>query len=380
MLRRPVHETNTNMATSDRSLLDRLKWQQPQQDSYFTLSNRCHANDSYLLASSIDQANHTTTISSYEEEEEEENKQQLNNHCTILGSSSLQTECTRASKKRKADRFHSGKVGCTGDGMEGSTKEKISIKGDKGGGVPVARPEVENQQRSNNNNEKKEASGESSKDNSKALAPMQDYIHVRARRGQATDRHSLAERVRREKISERMNFLQDLVPGCNKITGKASMLDEIINYVQSLQKQVEFLSMKLASVNPSLEFNTDEFFSKEIDPVPSTICPPAGMPCEPVDASYLPFDNLEQAVARGGLDMALDNSELALRRTMSAPAAVPEAFMDSCFSVNGSFVAWDSDMRSCCDMVMHQGLEFPLVDLRSHDDDHQEWLHEYHYL
>lgn len=45
--------------------------------------------------------------------------------------------------------------------------------------------------------------------------------------------------VRREKISEKMKFLQDLVPGCNNITGKASMLDEIINYVQSLQKQVE---------------------------------------------------------------------------------------------------------------------------------------------
>lgn len=45
--------------------------------------------------------------------------------------------------------------------------------------------------------------------------------------------------VRREKISERMRFLQDLVPGCNKITGKAGMLDEIINYVQSLQRQVE---------------------------------------------------------------------------------------------------------------------------------------------
>ncbi|XP_022844983.1 transcription factor bHLH77-like isoform X3 [Olea europaea var. sylvestris] len=28
------------------------------------------------------------------------------------------------------------------------------------------------------------------------------------------------------------------------------MLDEIINYVQSLQNQVEFLSMKLASNNP----------------------------------------------------------------------------------------------------------------------------------
>lgn len=36
-----------------------------------------------------------------------------------------------------------------------------------------------------------------------------------------------------------MKYLQDLVPGCNKITGKAGMLDEIINYVQSLQRQVE---------------------------------------------------------------------------------------------------------------------------------------------
>lgn len=85
-------------------------------------------------------------------------------------------------------------MGCTGDGKEGSTKEKILIKGDRGDAVMVARPEVENQQ-SNNNNEKKEASSESPKENSKALAPTQDYIHVRARRGQATDRHSLAERV-----------------------------------------------------------------------------------------------------------------------------------------------------------------------------------------
>lgn len=76
------------------------------------------------------------------------------------------------------------------------------------------------------------------------------YIHVRARRGQATDSHSLAERVRREKISERMKILQSIVPGCDKVTGKALMLDEIINYVQSLQNQVEFLFMKLASLNP----------------------------------------------------------------------------------------------------------------------------------
>ncbi|KAF9607123.1 hypothetical protein IFM89_032239 [Coptis chinensis] len=88
--------------------------------------------------------------------------------------------------------------------------------------------------------------------------PPAGYIHVRARRGQATDSHSLAERVRREKISERMRLLQGLVPGCDKVTGKALMLDEIINYVQSLQYQVEFLSMKLASVNPVLhDFGAD---------------------------------------------------------------------------------------------------------------------------
>ncbi|XP_057467603.1 transcription factor bHLH77-like [Actinidia eriantha] len=94
--------------------------------------------------------------------------------------------------------------------------------------------------------------------------PPKDYIHVRARRGQATDSHSLAERVRREKISERMKFLQDLVPGCNKVTGKAVMLDEIINYVQSLQRQVEFLSMKLATVNPRMDFNMEAFLSKDM--------------------------------------------------------------------------------------------------------------------
>ncbi|KAI3976838.1 hypothetical protein MKX01_008696 [Papaver californicum] len=103
------------------------------------------------------------------------------------------------------------------------------------------------------------------KDNSQTSdAPKEDYIHVRARRGQATNSHSLAERVRREKISERMKFLQDLVPGCNKVTGKAVMLDEIINYVQLLQRQVEFLSMKLSAVNPRLDLNLESLLAKDI--------------------------------------------------------------------------------------------------------------------
>ncbi|KAJ3688633.1 hypothetical protein LUZ61_017797 [Rhynchospora tenuis] len=95
-------------------------------------------------------------------------------------------------------------------------------------------------------------SKEQQNENSKNEENNTGYIHVRARRGQATDSHSLAERVRRERISERMRMLQGLVPGCDKVTGKALILDEIINYVQSLQNQVEFLSMRIASMSPVL--------------------------------------------------------------------------------------------------------------------------------
>ncbi|KAI3759546.1 hypothetical protein L6452_07436 [Arctium lappa] len=112
------------------------------------------------------------------------------------------------------------------------------------------------------------------------------YIHVRARRGQATDSHSLAERVRREKISERMKLLQAIVPGCDKVTGKALMLDEIINYVQSLQNQVEFLSMKLASVNPMLyDFGVDldAFMLKPDENMSNMVLPimPSVQQCSP---------------------------------------------------------------------------------------------------
>ncbi|WOL03746.1 transcription factor bHLH137-like [Canna indica] len=98
--------------------------------------------------------------------------------------------------------------------------------------------------------------------------PPDGYIHVRARRGQATDSHSLAERVRREKISQRMKLLQGLVPGCDKVTGKALMLEEIINYVQTLQHQVEFLSMKLALLDHGWEEEEEEelMINSHVDP------------------------------------------------------------------------------------------------------------------
>ncbi|KAL1192792.1 Transcription factor [Cardamine amara subsp. amara] len=149
---------------------------------------------------------------------------------------------------------------------------------------------------------KKQRNGSPSDDKEKKVSdeePPKDYIHVRARRGQATDSHSLAERVRREKISERMKALQNLVPGCDKVTGKALMLDEIINYVQSLQNQVEFLSMKLASISPVVyDFSSDldglilrhEMGSSEVGTSFTNVMPTSTTPLYPslVDNSLVP--------------------------------------------------------------------------------------------
>ncbi|KAH9626826.1 hypothetical protein KSS87_002471 [Heliosperma pusillum] len=87
---------------------------------------------------------------------------------------------------------------------------------------------------------------------------LKEVIHVRAKRGQATDSHSLAERVRRERINEKLKVLQDLVPGCYKTMAMAAMLDVIINYVRSLQNQIEFLSMKLSAASMVYDFNSPE--------------------------------------------------------------------------------------------------------------------------
>ncbi|KAI3455109.1 hypothetical protein Pfo_011772 [Paulownia fortunei] len=152
------------------------------------------------------------------------------------------------------------------------SKDKREVKGKK--------------QKKMKDDEEKKKSREEKKAAEEAPA---GYIHVRARRGQATDSHSLAERVRRERISERMKLLQALVPGCDKVTGKALMLDEIINYVQSLQNQVEFLSMKLASVNPMFyDFGMDlESFmvrpDQDLSNLPSPL--PSMQECSPTTAN-----------------------------------------------------------------------------------------------
>ncbi|EOY32571.1 Basic helix-loop-helix DNA-binding superfamily protein, putative isoform 4, partial [Theobroma cacao] len=65
---------------------------------------------------------------------------------------------------------------------------------------------------------------------------------IRAKRGCATHPRSIAERVRRTKISERMRKLQDLVPNMDKQTNTADMLDLAVDYIKDLQNQVKTLS------------------------------------------------------------------------------------------------------------------------------------------
>ncbi|KAI4387140.1 hypothetical protein MLD38_004992 [Melastoma candidum] len=70
---------------------------------------------------------------------------------------------------------------------------------------------------------------------------------IRAKRGCATHPRSIAERVRRTRISERMRKLQELVPNMDKQTNTADMLDLAVEYIKDLQKQYKILSEHCAN-------------------------------------------------------------------------------------------------------------------------------------
>ncbi|KAG6426984.1 hypothetical protein SASPL_111223 [Salvia splendens] len=67
------------------------------------------------------------------------------------------------------------------------------------------------------------------------------------KRSRAAEVHNLSERRRRDRINEKMRALQELIPRCNK-SDKASMLDEAIEYLKSLQLQVQMMSMSCGMV------------------------------------------------------------------------------------------------------------------------------------
>lgn len=74
-----------------------------------------------------------------------------------------------------------------------------------------------------------------------------------SKRSRAAEVHNLSERRRRDRINEKMRALQELIPNCNKVD-KASMLDEAIEYLKTLQLQVQIMSMGAGLYMPPMMF------------------------------------------------------------------------------------------------------------------------------
>ncbi|XP_058221642.1 transcription factor UNE10 [Rhododendron vialii] len=71
---------------------------------------------------------------------------------------------------------------------------------------------------------------------------------ISTKRSRAAAIHNQSERKRRDKINQRMKTLQKLVPNSSK-TDKASMLDEVIEYLKQLQAQISMMSrMNMSSM------------------------------------------------------------------------------------------------------------------------------------
>lgn len=132
--------------------------------------------------------------------------------------------------------------------------------------------------------------------------------------------------------------------------------------------------MKLAAVNPRLDFNIDDLFAKEVI-IKQTFrkiikkiignfqlliiviflkqimikqmfpaCAAAGsfqtlgMSGEMSNSPYLQFNPAQQVVSCGGLEMGMNSHDMGLRRTISAPVSIPETFLDtSCYTVICSY-------------------------------------------
>ncbi|KAJ8426790.1 hypothetical protein Cgig2_007845 [Carnegiea gigantea] len=176
------------------------------------------------------------------------------------------------------------------------------------------------------------SNGKNSKQTSQASdPPKEEYIHVRARRGQATNSHSLAERV----------------------TGKAVMLDEIINYVQSLQRQVEFLSMKLATVNPRLDFDIERLIAK--DQMFSTRAgPSASLGYSPdFPMAYPPLHPTQHSVLQPGVP-GIGSSSDALRRTITSQLTnMGGGYKDTAAQLPNN--AWEDELHNIVQMGFNTG-------------------------
>ncbi|KAK4800614.1 hypothetical protein SAY86_021101 [Trapa natans] len=161
-----------------------------------------------------------------------------------------------------------------------------------------------------------------------------------------------------------MKYLQDLVPGCNKIIGKAGMLDEIINYVQSLQQQVEFLSMKLATVNPTMDWSIEDLFEKEAFLLPCTTSIPSTNVSPETDGhlNNAQPNPMHLSVQHLGMELGI-NSVAEHQAPLSSASPILEMLYDS--SIFHKIIpssAWEADLQNSYNVDFFlQGRATPLV-------------------
>ncbi|XP_026662226.2 transcription factor UNE10-like isoform X3 [Phoenix dactylifera] len=86
-------------------------------------------------------------------------------------------------------------------------------------------------------------------DDEKARTGSAERASTSARRSRAAAVHNQSERKRRDRINQRMKILQKLVPNSSK-TDKASMLDEVIEYLKQLQAQVDMMNRMSTMMMP----------------------------------------------------------------------------------------------------------------------------------
>ncbi|KAG4399827.1 hypothetical protein GLYMA_08G303900v4 [Glycine max] len=109
-----------------------------------------------------------------------------------------------------------------------------------------------------------------------------------ARRNRAAEVHNLSERRRRDRINEKMKALQQLIPHSSK-TDKASMLEEAIEYLKSLQLQLQLMWMG-SGMAPIMFPGIQHYMSQmgmgmARPPFPPPIHNPMQLPRVPLDKS-----------------------------------------------------------------------------------------------
>nr|QHD40895.1 phytochrome-interacting factor 3b [Populus deltoides x Populus x canadensis] len=135
------------------------------------------------------------------------------------------------------------------------TTEPLVASSSVGSGNSAERPSddpTENLKRKHRDTEESEGPSEDAEEESVgAKKPASARAGNGSKRGRAAEVHNLSERRRRDRINVKMRALQELIPNCNKVD-KASMLDEAIEYLKTLQLQVQIMSMGAGMYMPSM--------------------------------------------------------------------------------------------------------------------------------